>query len=71
MLNGLAGKVAVVTGGAGGLGSASARRLSAEGCRVVVVDLDGEGARLVRRASTAPLRRAGTGDEIASVVAFC
>jgi NAD(P)-dependent dehydrogenase (short-subunit alcohol dehydrogenase family) len=47
MLNGLAGKVAVVTGGAGGLGSASARRLSAEGCKVVVVDLDGEGAREV------------------------
>jgi NAD(P)-dependent dehydrogenase (short-subunit alcohol dehydrogenase family) len=47
MLSGLAGKVVVVTGGAGGLGSASARRLSAEGCRVVVVDLDGEGARRV------------------------
>lgn len=37
MLSGLAGKVAVVTGGAGGIGSATARRLSAEGCRVVVV----------------------------------
>ena len=43
-MNGLAGKVAVVTGGAGGLGSASARRLSAEGCRVVVVDIDGDAA---------------------------
>jgi NAD(P)-dependent dehydrogenase (short-subunit alcohol dehydrogenase family) len=43
-VKGLAGKVAVVTGGAGGLGSASARRLAAEGCRVVVVDLDGDGA---------------------------
>ncbi len=47
MLDGLAGKVAIVTGGAGGLGSASARRLSAEGCRVVVVDRDGDGARAV------------------------
>jgi NAD(P)-dependent dehydrogenase (short-subunit alcohol dehydrogenase family) len=47
VLSGLAGKVAVVTGGAGGLGSASARRLAAEGCRVVVVDIDGEGARKV------------------------
>jgi NAD(P)-dependent dehydrogenase (short-subunit alcohol dehydrogenase family) len=47
VLNGLAGKVAIVTGGAGGLGSASARRLSAEGCRVVVVDIDGDGARKV------------------------
>jgi NAD(P)-dependent dehydrogenase (short-subunit alcohol dehydrogenase family) len=43
-VNGLAGKVALVTGGAGGLGSASARRLSAEGCRVVVVDIDGDAA---------------------------
>ena len=38
MFSGLAGKVAIVTGGAGGLGSAAARRLSAEGCMVVVVD---------------------------------
>jgi NAD(P)-dependent dehydrogenase (short-subunit alcohol dehydrogenase family) len=44
---GLAGKVAIVTGGAGGLGSAAARRLSEEGCRVVVVDIDGDGARTV------------------------
>ena len=47
VLSGLAGKVAVVTGGAGGIGSASARRLSEEGCRVVVVDIDGDGARKV------------------------
>jgi NAD(P)-dependent dehydrogenase (short-subunit alcohol dehydrogenase family) len=40
----LAGKVAVVTGGAGGLGSASARRLAAEGAGVVVGDVDGERA---------------------------
>lgn len=37
----LDGRVAVVTGGAGGLGSAAARRLCAEGARVVVVDVDG------------------------------
>lgn len=47
VLSGLAGKVAVVTGGAGGIGSASARRLSEEGCRVVVVDVDGDGAEKV------------------------
>jgi len=47
VFSGLAGKVAIVTGGAGGLGSAAARRLSEEGCRVVVVDRDGDGARQV------------------------
>jgi NAD(P)-dependent dehydrogenase (short-subunit alcohol dehydrogenase family) len=47
VFRGLTGKVAIVTGGAGGLGSASARRLSEEGCRVVVVDADGDGARRV------------------------
>jgi hypothetical protein len=40
----LAGRVAIVTGGAGGIGGATAHRLSAEGARVVVVDLDGERA---------------------------
>jgi NAD(P)-dependent dehydrogenase (short-subunit alcohol dehydrogenase family) len=35
----LAGRVAIVTGGAGGIGGATARRLSAEGAHVVVVDL--------------------------------
>ncbi|MFP5291258.1 MAG: SDR family NAD(P)-dependent oxidoreductase, partial [Actinomycetes bacterium] len=35
-------RVAVVTGGASGIGLASARRLAAEGARVVVADLDPE-----------------------------
>jgi NAD(P)-dependent dehydrogenase (short-subunit alcohol dehydrogenase family) len=38
----LSGGVAIVTGAAGGLGSASARRLSEEGVRVVLVDVDGD-----------------------------
>lgn len=38
----LADRVAVVTGGAGGIGSALARRLLAEGARVVVADLDAD-----------------------------
>src|SRR5262245_12845444 len=40
-------KVAVVTGGAGGLGSATARRLAAAGARVLVVDVDGDRAKEV------------------------
>jgi NAD(P)-dependent dehydrogenase (short-subunit alcohol dehydrogenase family) len=47
MANGLSGLVAIVTGGAGGLGGASARRLSEEGAKVVVVDLDGDAAERV------------------------
>jgi 3-oxoacyl-[acyl-carrier protein] reductase len=39
---GLAGKVAVVTGSAGGLGEATVARLLAEGARCVVVDRDSE-----------------------------
>jgi rhamnulose-1-phosphate aldolase/alcohol dehydrogenase len=43
----LAGKVAFVTGGAGGIGSAVARSLATEGACVVACDLDEEGAREV------------------------
>jgi NAD(P)-dependent dehydrogenase (short-subunit alcohol dehydrogenase family) len=38
VVRGLSGKVAVVTGGASGIGYAAARRLAAEGARVVVAD---------------------------------
>jgi NAD(P)-dependent dehydrogenase (short-subunit alcohol dehydrogenase family) len=38
--NRLAGKVAIITGAASGMGLASARRFVQEGARVVVVDLD-------------------------------
>ncbi|GAA2993326.1 3-oxoacyl-ACP reductase [Actinokineospora diospyrosa] len=39
----LAGRVAVVTGGASGIGLASVRRLASEGARVVVADVDTDG----------------------------
>jgi NAD(P)-dependent dehydrogenase (short-subunit alcohol dehydrogenase family) len=42
-----AGMVAIVTGGGGGIGAASARRLSREGADVVVVDIDGAAAATV------------------------
>jgi len=40
----LAGKVAIVTGGAWGLGGETARRLASEGARVLLVDIDEEKA---------------------------
>src|SRR5919107_2500823 len=43
----LAGRVAFVTGGAGGIGSAVARSLASRGACIVVCDLDEEGAREV------------------------
>ncbi len=40
-LMGISGKVAVITGGAGGIGETVARRLDAEGAHLVLVDIDG------------------------------
>jgi NAD(P)-dependent dehydrogenase (short-subunit alcohol dehydrogenase family) len=45
----LDGKVAVVTGGASGIGAATARRLVAEGARVGIGDINGEGAELLAK----------------------
>ena len=46
-MRGLAGKVAVVVGGAGGIGTATCTRLSEEGCAVAVGDLDSAAAQEV------------------------
>lgn len=41
------GKVAVITGGAGRIGAASARRLASEGARVAIADLNVDAARTI------------------------
>jgi NAD(P)-dependent dehydrogenase (short-subunit alcohol dehydrogenase family) len=46
-MNGLSTHVALVTGGGSGIGQATALRLSAEGCRVAVVDLRPDAAQAV------------------------
>ena len=40
-------KVVVITGAAGGIGAATARRLATEGAQVVVADINKEGAESV------------------------
>lgn len=45
----LDGRRAVVTGGASGIGRATARRLREEGAQVCVIDINGEGAHAVAR----------------------
>ncbi len=45
----LTGRVAIVTGGAGGLGSATVERLAAEGAKVVVADINEAGAKAIAK----------------------
>ncbi len=55
----LAGRVALVTGGAGGIGTATARRLLQDGACVVLADIDATALAQTRRhsqGSTAPMR---------------
>lgn len=47
MLDSIEGKVALVTGGAGGIGSACVKVLAEAGARVMVTDIDGKGCEAV------------------------
>ncbi|MFB9831901.1 SDR family NAD(P)-dependent oxidoreductase [Actinoallomurus acaciae] len=53
-LHGLDGKVAIVTGAAGGIGAATVRRLSEEGVQVVLADTDEESIRALSASLPTP-----------------
>src|SRR5690606_8285884 len=48
-MNRFEGRIAIVTGAASGIGAATARRLAAEGARVVIADINADGAEAVAR----------------------
>jgi len=50
----LAGKVALITGGAGGLGAAAAKAFLAQGCRVALVDISAEALARIEPGLNAP-----------------
>ncbi len=68
----LQGSVALITGAAGGIGSAVARALAVEGACIVVTDLDAEGARAVTEelGDVATAVRADVLDEASIVDAY-
>ena len=59
----LAGRAALVTGGASGLGAATVAALAAAGARVAILDLDMPGAETVARATGAIALEANVADE--------
>ena len=66
----LAGQVGLVTGGASGIGRATAERFAAEGMRVCVVDQDAEGGRSVAEAVDGRFVAADVGDAAQVDAAF-
>jgi NAD(P)-dependent dehydrogenase (short-subunit alcohol dehydrogenase family) len=70
MSEGLAGKVAIVTGAARGLGRSIALRLARAGPDVAIVDLDLLGAKRWNEELSVPLRRFGQPEDVAKAVEF-
>jgi 3-oxoacyl-[acyl-carrier protein] reductase len=68
---GLAGRVALITGGGRGIGAATARELAGEGCDVALVDLEGleEADRVTRELRGAGRRAVAIRADVASVTA--
>jgi NAD(P)-dependent dehydrogenase (short-subunit alcohol dehydrogenase family) len=64
------GSVAIVTGGAGGIGAALSRALADGGARVVVADLDGDGAEAVATSIGDRTRAVGAGADVSSTDAL-
>jgi NAD(P)-dependent dehydrogenase (short-subunit alcohol dehydrogenase family) len=58
----LSGKIVLVTGGASGLGKAIVERFVAEGCKVVLADVNAEAGPAVARSLAAPFIRADVAD---------
>lgn len=65
----LAGMVAIVTGGASGIGAAVARRLHADGAQIAVLDRDTSGADAAFAAFTADVSDRASVDEAVAAVA--
>src|SRR3974377_1754747 len=58
-MGGLRGKVVVVTGGSGGIGTATCQRFAEEGAKVAVFDVNGDAAKRAAAQITAADGRAG------------
>ncbi|MCQ4437679.1 SDR family NAD(P)-dependent oxidoreductase, partial [Clostridioides difficile] len=65
----LAGKVAIVSGGAGGCGGAASELFAAQGAKVAIIDRDGDAAEtLASRLRDAGLQAIGLGADVSKQV---